>query len=288
MPRRLQGTAGARRLRHAVHWLRTTRQVRAYNRALSATAPTLSLYPGRPQPKASILRIAQRLGLRIGFSPNAEGAVIAWDDGAYFDPKAARRLPAAAINGRCLDVSKSTVDRLWAEVAGYGVSVDPLVTEGPIVVKSERNGTNDGELVMGPLARRRDGYVYQRLIEGVRDGRVYNTRALVMGDQIPLAVEKWRPLPNWFHGGTVVEPAAPADLWSADEMDLILRFCAAIRLDYGEVDVLRDNSTDRIFIIDANRTPIRPIGLDARHDDKIYGVMAEAFEAAFGDRLRAR
>jgi hypothetical protein len=287
LPGPLAGTAAARQLRHRLHWLRATALARQHNGRLPSDAPRLDFYPHRPQPRASIVRICRRLGLRIGFTPRAGGIAFAWDPGSWFDPHAAARLPADAINGRCLDVSKSTVDATWAELAGYGVTVDPLVTSGPIVVKSELNGTHDGRLLMGPLARREPGHVYQRLIDSRQDGRIHATRALVIAGTIPLAFEKWRPDPNWFHGGSVVQPARPAELWSADEIALIVRFCARIGLEYGEVDVLRDNGDGRIYLIDANRTPIRPIGLAERHDEHVYGVMSDAFAAFLEARSAA-
>jgi hypothetical protein len=286
LPAPLQGTATARRLRHARHWLAATAFARRHNAALPADAPLLRFYPGRPQPRAQIRSVVERLGLRIAFAPDgrAPGVTLAWDSGSWFDPRAARRLPPDALNARCLDVSKSTVDRLWQQVAGYGVTVDPLTTSGPIVVKSELNGTHDGELLMGPLPARRAGHVYQRLIDGRRDGRVYATRAIIVGRGIALGLEKWRPYPNWFHGGSVVTPAEPAELWSADEMALIMRLCAAIGLDYGEVDVLREAATGLIYVIDVNRTPIRPIGLGPEHDERVYSTLAAAFAELYAER----
>jgi hypothetical protein len=271
-----------------VRWTRSTIATRRHNARLPADAPTLNFYPGRPQTKAVLFVVATRLGLRIGHVPDGPGQTIAWDPGSWFDPRAAARLPADAINGRCLDVSKSTVDRLWHELAGYGVSVDPLATAGPIVVKSERNGTHDGELVMGPLPARRAGFVYQRLIDGRRDGQVYATRATVIDGRLVLAYEKWRPHPNWFHGGSVVAPAAPAELWSVAEIELIARFCRAIGLDYGDVDVLRETASGRIYVVDANRTPIRPIGLPAEHDRRLFATLADAFAEMLAARQSRR
>jgi hypothetical protein len=188
----------------------------------------------------------------------------------------------------CLDVSKSTVDRVWHELAGYGVTVDPLVTDGPIVIKSELNGVHDGRLVMGPLPAREPGLVYQRLIDGRRDGQVYATRVAVVGDQMPIAFEKRRPYPNWFHGGSVVTPARPADLYSTDEMALVRDFARAIGMDYGEIDVLRETSSGRIYVVDANRTPIRPIGMAAEHDERVLAALSEAVALLFDARRYSR
>ena len=64
-----------------------------------------------------------------------------------------QRLPANAINGRCLDISKSRVQRIWHEVAGRSVAVDPRTYDGQIVMKPEENGRHGGRVVPGPLER---------------------------------------------------------------------------------------------------------------------------------------
>jgi hypothetical protein len=65
---------------------------------------------------------------------------------------------------------------------------------------------------------------------------------------------------------------------------VLLRFCAAIALDYGELDVLRDNDSGRIYVVDANRTPIRPRGLAAADEDAAFGPLAAALQARLGRR----
>ena len=54
------------------------------------------------------------------------------------------------------------------------------------------------------------------------------------------------------------------DLFSAAEQQRILAFCHEMRLDFGELDVLRDDDDGRIYIIDANKTPAG-MGIAYRH-----------------------
>lgn len=242
---------GARR------WLVATGYASWHNARVGPGAPTVHFFPMRPEAASQIVWVLLRTGHRIGFSPRPTEVTIAWDTGTWFSEQAQRRLPTDAINGRCLDISKSLVDRAWSEVAGYSISVDPLTTEGPIVVKPEENGLHAGQILNGPLGRRRDGVVYQRLIDS-RDGdRILSTRAVVIGSEIPLAYETSRPFPNWFKGPYETSPRRPADLYSPEERELLSRFALALGLEYGELDVLRDNGSGRIYVVDANRTPIR-------------------------------
>lgn len=63
------------------------------------------------------------------------------------------------------------------------------------------------------------------------------------------------------------------------EQGALLEFCARIGLDYGELDVLRDNDSGTIYVVDANRTPIRPRGLTKADEDAAFGPLAEALRA---------
>ena len=50
---------------------------------------------------------------------------------------------------------------------------------------------------------------------------------------------------------------------------------ARIGLDYGELDVLRDDASGLVYVVDANRTPIRPRGLARADEDAAFGPLAE-------------
>jgi hypothetical protein len=232
-----------------------------------------------------MVRLCARLSLRIGFDPQGDDIVVAWEDRNRIEPHALSRLPLDAINRRCVDVSKSHVDEAWLKVAGYGVAIDPTTAAEPIVVKSELNGNHDGRLLMGPLDGREPGLVYQRLVQSLdENGLVYTTRPVIMGDRVVMAYEARRPYPSWFHGGQTNGPADPADLYTSGEIDLILRFAAQIGMEYGELDVLRDRPSGRIYVVDANPTPLRPLTMSPEHDEPVYEVMAAAFTEFLGRR----
>jgi len=264
-------------LRRARRWIRATRFAAAHNRQLAAGAPQFNFYPMRPEPNASISYVLRRMGARIGFQPAAAGLTLAWDTGTWFSAQAARVLPSGALNARCLDISKATVDRLWSEVCGYAISLDPLTTQGRLVVKPDENGTRGGCVVDGPLEARAMGMVYQRLVDTRVGDRVLQIRPVILCGQIVLVYEKWRPYPDWFKGPELTVPKSAADFFSQDEVALLLRFADSIGLDYGELDVVRDASDGRIYVVDANRTPVRPKGLPDESVDAAFGPQADAF-----------
>jgi hypothetical protein len=254
-----------------------TRGAARHNARLPADAPTLNFWPMRPQPVMPLYRIMERLGLRVGFTPREDQPTIAWEAGTWLTPRQAARLPANAINLHCRDISKSRVARVWGEVAGYPLALDPLTTTGALVEKPEENARHGGRILTGPLARRRKGYTYQRLVDCRIDGKIHQLRVVVTGPRLALTYEKWRPEPEWFSGTRISIPHPPQDLFSAEEQALLLRFAAAMDLEYGELDVLRDEPTGLIYVVDANRTPTRPISLPEEVRDHVYNTQAEAF-----------
>ena len=94
-----------------------------------------------------------------------------------------------------------------------------------------------------------------------------------------LVYEKWRPDQQWFKGPELTIPKTAADFFTDAETELLLRFADAIRLEYGELDVVRDAADGRIYVVDANRTPVRPKGLPDESVDAAFAPQAEAFRA---------
>jgi len=257
-------------------WVKAILFQRRHNRRVPADAPTINFYPMRPGPKSSMAVVLPRVPARIGHSPEGGALRIAWDTGTGFRSGNARRLSPDAINRRCLDISKSTVDGLWASLAGYSIAVDPLTTEGEFVEKPEQNGRHGGRVVQGPLTRRRRGMVYQKLVESLADdGRIQQLRVTIIGSQITFIYGKWRPYGNWFEGTELSLPKPPDEYISPKEQALVLRFADGIGIEYGELDALRDRD-GRLYVIDANRTPAQPKGLPPEMADAAFGTQADA------------
>lgn len=235
-----------------------------------------------PGPTSEMAKIMSRLGVRIGHDPDGGDVRMAWDTGTWFSARAAARLAPDAINRGCLDISKSLVDRVWAQVAGYSITVDPTTTEGPMAAKLEINGLHAGTIVVGPLARPARGMVYQRLIDTRQGDELTQTRPVIIDGRVVMTFAKWRPYPHYFTNNRISLPKATDDYYSAEEQRLLLDFCAALGLEYGELDVLREVDSGRLYVVDANRTPVRPKALPPEWDDASYEPMAEAFRGLIG------
>ncbi|MEA2676704.1 MAG: hypothetical protein QOJ81_845 [Chloroflexota bacterium] len=279
LPPNVRRDVGLRDLRQSVA---SSRAIAAHNARLPASAPTLNFFPERPIPRAQLLSMLAMLGVRIG--SDRGGPQIAWQRGTWLNPADQAQLPDYAINRACADVSKSRVDELWTGIAGYSIAVDPLVTSGPLVEKSEENAVHDWHVVNGPLRQRKAGMVYQRLIDAIVGDVYLQSRPVIMRGHIPLHYEVHFPRQHW-RADARMFPRDVGEVYSAPEIELILAFASAIGLEYGELDVLRETATGRLFVIDANPAPVRPHHITRDDEATMLPKMADAFADIFGADL---
>jgi hypothetical protein len=190
------------------------------------------------------------------------------------------------VNNSCLDISKKRVEKIFGGVFGYNLSVNPLTHKGLCVVKSDANFTHDGVVVKCPISRIDRKMVYEKLVDNrIDDGHILDYRVPIIGNKIPLIYLRYRPLKERFADGnhnTRVEVAKAEDYFSPKEIAEILQFASKFKLDYGELDILRDGASGKIYIVDANSTPSGPsIKLSGRARHKAIKVLALEFQKQF-------
>lgn len=206
----------------------------------------------------------------------------------YFEDKtvgSAPRTTLPVLNGACTDISKSRVARVFADAAGYALAIDPSRHAGIAVEKGEENGVHDGRLVACPMAAQA-GRTYQLFVD-CSDGCVATDYRTTIVDRRPVYVlEKKKPADGRFsiHNDTVVFRET-AEIFSAAEIALLVRFAEAMALDWAAVDVLRDRRDGRIYVVDVNKTDTGPaVDLDGRDRRRLK----RALTAAFAAMVRAR
>ena len=150
--------------------------------------------------------------------------------------------------------------------------------------KSLRNGAHDGRVLRGPVAEADAATVYQHLIDNRTCGnRIIDLRVPYMGGIVPVCWIKCRPMDDRFASQSAwARLATPNELFNSDELRLITQFCETVRLEYGEVDVLRDVQSDSIYIVDVNPTPY-PLTKGINPDEWARAVrqMATKFQEVF-------
>lgn len=209
---------------------------------------------------------------------------------ATYDPGA----PAAYLNGRCRDISKSHVDAVFGEVFGYATKLDPTTFAGRVVMKPEINGLKSFVFVECPIAPAavKPDFIYQRFIDNaVDDNTVKEYRAFILGSRIVDVQVQLRDIARrlggrGFGGGRGFAVHAPEDVFTPDEQANILGFCARLGLEYGELDILPDIPSGRIYILDANKTPSSMVDERAFTRPRFRQLMSRA--DAFRQFLRTR
>ena len=255
-------------------------QVRGAAGALAAGRPELLVGPERLQLPETLWKLVRTLGVRVVTAPGPRvAAAVHWTLATWAAPSPL----AGAVNGGCTDISKRRVEAASRAVLGYGAGIDPERHEGACVRKGDENARHDGVVVRAPV-RPEPGMIYQRLVDTeVAPGVIEELRVPVVASALPGVYVKRRPVADRFgHGPSRALLARPADVFDRAERDALLRLCREMRLDFGELDVLRDRRDGRIYVVDVNRTPWGPPRtLGTRGALRAVGLAAEAFHDAF-------
>lgn len=231
---------------------------------------TVLFYPEWPRPHHKVRALCALAGFRMVSDPRrAYDVAFKFHDSTFTSEALFGGFDLSrAINGGSLDISKRTVARTFEEVFGYPLALDPTAHHGAAVKKSDANATHDGVVVQCPVPSasvERDA-VYERLIETrTADGLYTNYRVAVCSTVVPLVLVMYRPSDNRFDGTSYQEVVPIPDVFDRRERERLGQFARAMGLDYGELDVLRDNGDGRIYVVDANNTPgTSAVGGDAR------------------------
>jgi len=223
-------------------------------------------------------------------TPKGADFALAWHPSTTYEPETGRidelNSMMRVLNARCTDISKSNVGRVFGEVFGYRIEVDPLTYTGAILRKSEKNGKHDGVILQGPLSEIEPDFVYQKLVTNSTPGGIAEFRVFIVDCKPVAAYTLYAPLHDRFdyhhERGAVTDVR---DIFNADELAKIQRFNQSIGLDFGCLDVLRDPNESRIYIIDCNNTPTGPLpSLSTADQLKIVRTIANEFRVAYIDR----
>ena len=256
---------------------------------------TILFYPDPPLEFHALYKTLMYLGYRISTNPNKHfDLAIKWwlaFDGSPFAPeskldsiKVNQLETSKQLNSKCIDISKENINALFDDVFPYSITVDPKTYTGDCVMKSNWNALHEGVIVTCPTNAIKENVVFQKLINNeTEDGFVKDMRVPIFKNYIPFVYLKYRKIKDRFvdrkHTGGKATIIDCNKVLSEEEIDLILIFCKRLGLDYGELDVLRNKSDGKIYIVDANNTPSGPTSAIGDDDGRIaIKKMAEAFK----------
>lgn len=250
----------------------------------------IAFYPQSAPPWYNIWLVAQVSDLQIVSDVEAADTIFVFDDETF--SHAGRRLDTSqrdcAFNDRIEDISKTHVGNVFEKVFGYTLTVNPLTYRGLAVCKSDLNGTHDGKIVQCPLpASEIDAdAIYQRFIDSAFDGeRSEDLRTNVIKGAIPAVFHKYKSLDARFGTSYLhTDVRAADDVFSSEEQRLIAAFCGEIGLDFGCIDILRDKTDNRIYIVDVNKTCMPVLSLSFKEQLRGLRLMGSALQAAIEDQ----
>jgi len=105
-----------------------------YKRAITGVAPiaTMAFYPQPSGPWYNAWLAARMGGIDLIDDPNAADAVFVFDDKTESDTgkNLSAEIKPKAINHRINDISKTHVGKVFKDVFGYSVDIDPLTYRG--------------------------------------------------------------------------------------------------------------------------------------------------------------
>lgn len=222
-------------------------------------------YPDLPSKRSVIAKLLRNLGYNITNNPGEKyQAAVYWKKVTVrkaFSQYAMREsINGKLLNEFCTDISKKFIDTVHCETLGYGLTVNPLTFTGKAVIKSDDNATHDGRIIQCPVDSIQPNYVYQIVVNNqVSEQRVQDIRVPFICGDIPFVYLKYRNINDRFsNGNDSAEMKQVGEIFSDQEVESIIKFCRGVNLDYGELDVLRDRTTNRIYIVDVNYTPWGP------------------------------
>ena len=252
--------------------------------------PVLLVWPEMPSKRTALHKMARRLGWEITNHPRNQkiGGIRFADStekGQQFNPPPIMRLETW-LNHHCSDIRKQTLENAHYQAFGYGMSVDPLVHQGPMVVKSDLNAQHDGKIINGPIGQDaiNNDSVYQINIDNrTEDGRFFDYRVVWIHGEIPVIYQKFkRPSERFTNETYEVLLLNDQGCFSETEIDSIARLNRIMGIDYAELDVLRDAGSEKIYVVDINPTPWGPpTGLNHDDSDAAIERMAESLQRAF-------
>lgn len=186
------------------------------------------------------------------------------------------------INLTMFSHDKKRSDEVFADVFGYRLDIDPQNYQGEGVIKGRHdNGAKSARAVRYPLddAIDTDKNVYQIMvkndIEFSGNGYSYLYRVPIFDGHIPIMIGKhFKKEDRFAWSAAGAEMICPYSALTPPEIRLIREYCLKFGLEFGELDVLRDMDTNRIYIIDANATPYPHDEWVVKEDRTFLQIMA--------------
>lgn len=248
---------------------------------------SILVFPEYPSRNSTLYKLGNLLGYTITNKPSKRNsALVYWENKTHRTEqnKLDQLQKKYIINKGSVNISKVFVDATHLSVFGYNTMVNPTSHTGKMVQKSDTNAKHDGQLIEGPIDTPLSGSIYQILVDNtVNQDLIVDMRVPYIGEVTDFIYLKYRPIQERFENTTIKTELKKTDEHlSNTEIKQIEDFCKKSNLDFGELDVLRDNTSGKIYIVDVNNTPFGPpANIEKQDGKKALKRIAYYFEKNF-------
>ena len=263
-------------------------------------------YPNRLAGGQRLLHYLKTLGVQYTDDINAKGVTHVH----HYNFSNKRVLPESLIpfkdkgikiiNEHLENIKKDHIDDVFTKVFGYSLRLDPTTHRGMCGVKSTQNAIHFMKLIECPIKAyqvdneprySKSGEPHYRMYVKFIDtriskDRIRDWRIVVMGNKPVYLFEKHIESDCLTHVAKdkyfkVFGYEDWESKFSAEEVDNIKAFILRANIDFGEIDILRDNSTGLIYIIDINDVPASAIWNHADNSDEILNYLSSKYKECY-------
>jgi len=189
------------------------------------------------------------------------------------------------INIDFLDISKEKVDRVFTRIFGYSSFINPLSYSGKALKKSNENALKDCTIIECPIKNTEPGYVYQKFYNNeIKPGILEEFRFIIINNKTSYIYARHYGPDDLFIGlQAKYIHCNPQEHFSKDELLKIDQLIKEFNLDYGELDVMRDQDDQKLYVIDVNTTPGQ--SPSSHNDDQttreVYEILTKKIQQYF-------
>jgi hypothetical protein len=221
---------------------------------------TILAYPHLPSRKSSLHKLCLHSNWNITNKPSRNYDVaMHWEYATFreeYQLLEQINQHTRVINLYCRDISKKTVDEIFTKAFGYSTFVDPLTYQGPCVKKSDINALHDGEIIQCPVKEKDERFIYQKVIKSVtEDGNYFDIRIPIINGEFPIVFYQHHPKEDRFGNSFKAIMKKQEEVLSPEESAGIRRMAELLKIEFGEMDAIRDQNDGMLYVIDVNNTP---------------------------------
>lgn len=226
-----------------------------------------------------------------GFNYDGDNIFLKWDPIHCHSIENSKilKFPDCFINYNFKGNKKEIVHYWFYKTFGYQIAVDPDEIPDKIVVKSNENAKHDGKVIINPTLddiKSSADRVCSILVDNTTEDGLFvrDIRIPIINFEIPFVYLKYKSIKMRFEtDSSFSRLVEPLEALTTEEIKKIKLFCKEIKLDYGELDVLRDKNNLKIYIVDVNNTPYGPPrGLPKEDLNILFKRLFSAFFYAYG------